>query len=133
MNVLETEWWTMALAPEWWAEAEEDTICVGDYDDVGCIEISTLCKDQGEFNIAAVHDIAAAESQEVNDWQTRTLGEFDGICGTVSEEGMAIREWYVIRGKLLLFITYSCEQENKGMDDAAVDELLGTLMIVDPA
>ncbi len=42
MNVLETEWWTLALPPEWWADSEEDSILVGDRDDVGCIEISTV-------------------------------------------------------------------------------------------
>ena len=40
MNVLETEWWSLALPPEWWADSEEDSILIGDRDDVGCIEIS---------------------------------------------------------------------------------------------
>ena len=30
MNVLETEWWTMAIPPEWWADTQEDSILVGD-------------------------------------------------------------------------------------------------------
>jgi hypothetical protein len=45
------------------------------------------------------------------------------------EEATAIREWYVTSGSLLLFITYSCEEENAGMDDAAVNEMLDTLMV----
>ena len=40
---------TVAVPPEWWAEAEDDSILVGDRDGVGCIEISTLHKDIGEF------------------------------------------------------------------------------------
>jgi len=47
------------------------------------------------------------------------------------EEDTAVREWYVARGSLLLFITYSCDEENRGMDDAAVDELLDTLMVLE--
>jgi hypothetical protein len=35
-----------------------------------------------------------------------------------------------MNGAMLLFITYSCEEENAGMDDAAVDELLDTLLLV---
>jgi hypothetical protein len=31
---------------------------------------------------------------------------------------------------MLLFVTYSCEEENQGMDDAAVDEILDTLMVI---
>ncbi len=130
MNVLETEWWTMALPPEWWAESEEDSILVGDRDDVGCIEISTLHKEQGEFDMAELRDMARAESEQVLDWRRATLGDFEGVVSQFVEEGTAIREWYVRHGALMLYITYSCEEENAGMDDAAVDELLDTLLLV---
>ena len=133
MNVLETEWWTMAVPPEWWADSEEDSILVGDRDDVGCIEISTLHKDEGEFDQRALADIVASESEHSLDWQQVTLGEFSGLTRRFIEEGAAIREWYVASGSMLLFITYSCDEENGGMDDAAVDELLDTLMLVEPA
>lgn len=130
MNVLETEWWTMALPPEWWADSEEDSILVGDRDDVGCIEISTLHKEEGEFDTQAVRDIAEAESEQRLDWRSISLGDFSGVCGSYAEEGTAVREWYVACGALLLFITYSCDEENRGMDDAAVNELLDTLMVL---
>jgi hypothetical protein len=130
MNVLETEWWTMALPPEWWAEAEDDSILVGDRDGVGCIEFSNLHKDGGQFDSAELEAIARAESEQELSWQSVELGEFSGVSSAFAEEGAAIREWYVAHGSLLLFITYSCEAENRGMDDAAVDELLDTLMIV---
>jgi hypothetical protein len=130
MNVLETEWWTMVVPPEWWAEAEEESILVGDQDDVGCIEISTLHKEAGEFDSAAILDIAKAESEEPADWASVQLGEFSGVRAHFVAEGSAIREWYVANGALMLFITYSCNEDNAGMDDAAVDELLDTLMLV---
>ena len=41
----------MAIPPEWWADSEEESILVGDRDEVGCIEISTLHRDTGEFDI----------------------------------------------------------------------------------
>lgn len=129
MNVLETEWWTMVVPPEWWAEAEEESILVGDQDDVGCIEISTLHKESGEFDSKTILDIAKAESEEPADWASVQLGEFSGVRAHFVAEGSAIREWYVANGALMLFITYSCDEENAGMDDAAVDELLDTLML----
>jgi hypothetical protein len=130
MNVLETEWWTMALPPEWWADAEEDGVLVGDRDDVGCIEFSTLHKEQGEFDIAEAMEIARSESSQVLQWSKVSLGDFEGVTSQFVEEGAAIREWYVVRRGMLLFITYSCDEDNRGMDDAAVDELLDTLAIV---
>ena len=129
MNVLETEWWTLALPPEWWAEAEDDSILVGDRDGVGCIEISTLHKDQGEFTASELRDIAGDEATIAGDWAQVGLGEFQGLAGSYVEEGAAIREWYVASGSMALFITYSCDEENGGMDDAAVDELLDTLLV----
>lgn len=129
MNVLESEWWTVALPPEWWAETEEDSILVGDRDGVGCIEISTLHKDDGEFRAEELRAIATEEAEVPLDWQDTRLGDFQGITGSYTLEGAALREWYVANGALLLFITYSCELENRGMDDAAVDELLDTLML----
>lgn len=129
MNVLETEWWTMAIPPEWWADSEEDSILVGDRDDVGCIEISTLHKEEGVFDRDTVQAIAQAESEQPVDWRAVTLGEFSGVTGTYIVEETAVREWYVASGALLLFITYSCDEENHGLDDAAVDELLDTLMV----
>ena len=130
MNVLQTEWWTLALPPEWWADSEEDSILIGDRDDVGCIEISTLHKEQGEFDEQALRDMVAEEAGRVLEWRSITLGEFKGLASSYVEEGAAIREWYVANGALLLFITYSCDEDNRGMDDSAVDELLDTLMMV---
>ena len=129
MNVLQTEWWTLALPPEWWADSEEDSILIGDRDDVGCIEISSLHKEQGEFDEQALRDMVAAEADRALEWRSITLGEFRGLVSSYVEEGAAIREWYVANGALLLFITYSCDEDNRGMDDSAVDELLDTLMV----
>ena len=129
MNVLETEWWTMVVPPEWWAEADGDSILVGDQDDVGCIEISTLVKESGEFDQESVANIAAAEAEEHVDWSPARLGEFTGVCTSFTAEDAAIREWYLFNGTLLLFVTYSCAADNAGMDDAAVDEILDTLLL----
>ena len=131
MNVLETEWWTMAIPPEWWADSEEDSILVGDQDEVGCIEISTLHKEEGEFDRDAVREIAQVESEQSLDWQAVKLGDFAGVTSSYVEDETAMREWYVSHGALLLFITYSCAVENQGMDNAAVDELLDTLMVLE--
>ena len=130
MNILETEWWAMALPPEWWAESEEDSILVGDRDDVGCLEFSTLHKESGQFEASEVLQIAESESEQKLTWKLLSLGDFNGVASSFMEEGAAIREWYLAHDALLLFITYSCDEDNAGMDDAAVNEILDTLMKV---
>lgn len=133
MNILETEWWSLAVPPEWWAEADGETILVGDRDDVGCIEISTLHKEAGDFDAREVAHIAHTESGADAGWQSVSLGDFTGVGAAFVEDGVAVREWFVANASMLLYITYSCDEDNGGMDDAAVDELLDTLLIVDAA
>ncbi len=129
MNVLETDWWTLALPPEWWADAEEEGILIGDRDDVGCIEISTLQRDDADFSEADLQAIARDELPQVAQWRQTQCGEFEGMRGEFREEGSAIRSWLLMAGRLMLFATYSCDEDNAGMDDAAVDEILDTLML----
>jgi hypothetical protein len=129
MNVLETEWWSMALAPEWWAETDEDgTILVGDEDDVGCLEINTLHKEQGVFEAVELLRIAEAESAAPQRWQKASCGDFSGWQAAFVEGDAAVREWYLAAGSVLVFISYSCDVDNRAMDDAAVDALLETLV-----
>lgn len=132
MNVLETEWWSVAIPPEWWAESEEDSILIGDRDGVGCIEVSTLHSEGEDTPVQGPEAMARDASGEL-DWTPVSLGDFDGVAAGSLEEGTALREWYVANGRLLLYITYSCDEDNRGMDDAAVDELLDTLAVLPAA
>lgn len=131
MNVLETEWWSMALPPEWWADSDEESILIGDRDEVGTIEISTLHKSEGAFEREDVLAIAREESGQQIDWAGVRLGDFSGVTADSEEDEAALREWFVASGSLLLYITYCCDLENRGMDDAAVNELLDTLQVAE--
>lgn len=130
MNVLETEWWTLVLPPEWWADSEDESILVGDRDEVGCIEVSTLHKEEGDFTQDNLEEIAREGSDTGLSWQAVAVGDYNGITAQFVEEDAAIREWYVANGAVMLFITYSCDLDNQGMDNAAVDEILDTLLAV---
>ena len=134
MNIVETEWWSMALAPEWWADVEEDgTVLIADEDDVGCLEMTTLHKTDGDLGQAELRQIAAAESPAASGWQAVTCGDFAGWSTRFIEEDAAVREWYLAAHGLLLFVSYSCDSDNRGMDDAAVDALLDTLALSEAA
>ena len=127
MNILNTEWWSIAIAPEWWTEREDDAVIIGDRDEVGSILISTLCKDDGVFDSAELEQIARDNADCECDWNRVKMGDFSGLSTQYLEDDSAVREWYLSAGSVLLFITYNCDPENSGMDDAAVDEILETL------
>ena len=84
MDVVETEWWTMALAPEGWADVEEDgTVLVADEDDVGCLEMTTLHKTDGQLTPAELKQIAVTESPSVPAWKaSSTLTWLNVSCLT---------------------------------------------------
>lgn len=123
MRVLEAGDWGLLLPDEWQAEQEDDAIVIGDRDGVGCIEISELHKDAGDFCAEDLQQFVTDDSL----WESVRRGSFEGLRTSLMEDGAAIREWYLYAGKLLLYITYSCEADNQGLDDAAVDDILDTL------
>lgn len=131
MNVLETDHWCLLLPPEWWAEHEDDVVRIADSDEVGELEITTLCKESGDVEGSELISMAREESPEVPDWASVTVGAFSGVHGHFREDGAHIAEWYVAAGPVLLYITYICDEDNAGMDDAAIEEILATLVLGD--
>jgi hypothetical protein len=131
MNILHTEWWSIAIAPEWWTEREDDAVIIGDRDEVGSILISTLCKEEGDFQRAELEEIAKENAEHGCSWKPVEVGDFSGLLASYTEEDSAVREWYLSAGPVLLFITYCCDLENACMDDAAVDDILDTLQVTE--
>ena len=119
------------LPTEWHAENEDDIIRIVDQDDVGEIEITTLHKQSGNVMPAEIQDMALEESPEVSQWKATDAGAFSGVSGHYTEDGAAVREWYLGSDSLLLYVTYVCDKDDAGLDDASVDELLGTLVVGD--
>jgi hypothetical protein len=130
-KILETEHWCLMLPDEWWAEHDDDVVRIIDNDDVGEIEITTLLKESGPVSPQEITAMSTEESPEVADWKAAQLGAFAGVQGQFVDDEAFIREWYVANQNVLLYVTYICALDDGGMDDAAVDELLGTLVIGD--
>ena len=131
MNILETDHWCLMLPLEWQAENDDDVIRIVDQDEVGEIEITTLHKQSGKVMPAELQDMAREESPEVPEWKAANAGAFSGVSGRYREDGAAVREWYLGSDSLLLYVTYVCDEDDAGLDDASVDELLGTLVVGD--
>ena len=128
MHVLETDGWSLLLPPEWWAEREDETVLIGDRDGVGCIEISELRPEAGPVDEASLAALAAAIGGDSR-WKPVMVAGVPGLYTEGLDEEAALREWCIGQGRIVLYITYSCELANRGMDDAAVDEILATLAL----
>ncbi|MCR8924008.1 hypothetical protein NO559_14590 [Dasania sp. GY-MA-18] len=129
MNVVETQWWIIDLPPEWQAEEDEETILISDEDGVGEIAITTLEKSDGAVSDAELREFSLEVEQQFGGGQAVSLDELQGYYFCYSDDGDAVRDWYLRCDNLALLITYSCAEDNAGMDDAAVNEILSTLFI----
>jgi hypothetical protein len=131
MRVLEAGDWSLLLPDEWFAEEDEDGIFIGDRDGVGVLQFSELRRVAGAGGATLQEELLDPQVR----WSAITCGSFVGMYGNFEEEGMALREWVLRCHELVLLITYSCERAHRGLDDAAVDELLATLRYApeDPA
>ena len=129
MNIVETQWWIIDLPPEWEAEQDDETIIIGDVDGVGEIAITTMEKEEGAVTDAELCEFTSELEQEFGRGEACEVAEFSGYYFEYLDQGDAVRDWCLRCDNLLVLITYSCLEENKGMDDSAVNEIISTLFI----
>lgn len=129
MRAVESQWWIIELPEEWDAEQDDDVIIISDEDDVGEITLTTLTKEEGPVQASELRAFTEETAADFGPPTPVQVGEFSGLYFAFEDEGDALREWYLCCDNLLLFITYSCDLDNAGMDDGIVDEILGTLFI----
>ena len=128
MNIIETDYWCLMLPDEWSAEQSDDVVLITDQDGIGELAVTTLVRASGAGEEITATDIAEEESPEVSVWHAAVYGGFTGVTGQFEESGSVITEWYLTYGDALLYITYACDEEDDGLDAAAVDEILSTLV-----
>ena len=131
MNIVETDFWCLMLPPEWSAEEEEDSVLITDQDGIGELAITTLVGESGDTDGSKIVEIANEESPEVRAWSAVKMGAFSGVTGQFIAEGAVLNEWYLGCGAALLYCTYTCDVEDDGLDIAAVEDILGTLVAGD--
>ena len=128
MKVIETEYWCLMLPPEWLAEQSEDVVMITDQDGIGELAVTTLIQDNAAAGEVTALQVAEEESPEVADWTTVQVGPFAGVAGSLQEDTLVIREWYLTYRSALLYVTYACDIEDDGLDTGAAEEILGTLV-----
>ena len=128
MNIIETDYWCLMLPDEWSAEQSDDVLLITDQDGIGELAVTTLVRASGSGEETTAADIAKEESPEIPAWHAADYGGFTGVTGQFDESGSVITEWYLTYGDALLYITYACDEEDDGLDAAAVDEILSTLV-----
>ncbi|HEY9034247.1 MAG TPA: hypothetical protein VIN71_09935 [Pseudomonadales bacterium] len=125
MKELNCDLWSMLLPAEWFAEQEDETVMIVDEDEASIIEITPLLAEQGDSKalLASLQDGKLSTS----------LAGLPALYSEFVEDEMFWREWFCDAGGFVLAISHGCDESNRGMDDAAVDEMLATLLINEEA
>ena len=129
MRALESQWWIIELPDEWDAEQEDETIIISDEDGVSEIAITTLVKESGVVDDAELQSYCNDVAKAYGPGEDVQIEDLHGYYFAYQDQGDVVREWYLRHEAMLLLITYSCDEENIGMDDVAVDQILATLFI----
>jgi hypothetical protein len=127
MHTVETDWWILDLPDEWQAEEDDGTVVIGDEDGVGALELTALEAEHIERSDAGFQQLAEQLLDISEQGRKVQLGALTGLYFQYVDGDDAVREWLLDAGEVVLLVSYSCDRENAGMDDAMVDEVLATL------
>lgn len=127
MRQLLSDCWTLDLPDEWHAQTDEDAVIVTDDDNISTIELSAMRKEQGEVTGEDLAQFAAELNDSNLPRKDASLGDFAGYCYQYVSDGEWCRDWFLSCKDVFLLVTYTCLEEDKALDDAAVDYILDSL------
>lgn len=127
MKLIETPWWALPLSDEWHYETEDDTVIVTDNEGVGSLEFTVLELDTSAPGLPDVQELARELIPVGVAGEQASCGPWQGLRYEYAEGSDYCRDWLLYSGDRVLLLGYTCELDNRGMDDAAVDQMLAEL------
>jgi hypothetical protein len=118
--------WSLELASPWQARDDGDCVSIVHPDCLGVLQVSAACKntmvtDDDLADLAADHLDAGARAIPT------ALGDFTGLAIRYGVDGTHWRQWFLRHGPVALLVTYNCAEADRGLEDADVDRMLGSL------
>jgi hypothetical protein len=128
-ELYETKWWSLDIPEEWAVDLEDDVTVITDEDGVSEIGISTLIKSDGETDDGDVEEFSADLLERGLEGVDSKCGEYHATVFEYIEDDLFCRDWFICCGPILMLVSYACDESNKGMDDAAINEILSSLSL----
>lgn len=131
MSIVQTQWWCLELPDEWTAESDDDSVTIADCDRVSEVDITVIRKPQGQVNEADLDEFTEDLLAQGLTGEAIALNAAQGLFFQYDDEDGAWREWYLAAESLMIYITHNTAIEDKGLDNAVVDDFLSTLVTLD--
>jgi hypothetical protein len=120
-------WWSIEVAPGWFAEREAECVTFWREDGVGALQISAYKYDSGCVPDDDLHDFMKGEFPDDARIQHLSCGEFEGMGVDYVVDGKFWRKRWVRSDPLLIYVTYNSGYSAQAIESAAVDQMLATL------
>jgi hypothetical protein len=127
--------WEIELPTGWSSEQDEDCSSFFAEDGVGALQISDFLKseavtDEDLQELAEEHNLRdlSQESQEREVRSSRV--QFNTLTGfhiDFCTDGEYWRQWWLRCGQIMIFATYNCTIDKRGVEDEQIDKILSTL------
>ena len=120
-------WWSIEIAPDWFAEREAECTSIWREDGVGALQISAYKYESGLIPEDDLDDFMSREFPGNTPIESVTCGQFAGVgVEYVLDEKFWQKRW-LTNGDLLVYVTYNCSSRSRSIETAAVDQMLATL------
>jgi hypothetical protein len=125
-NLVITPSWSTSLPTGWTQSSDEDCVTLTGPNAIGVLQISSfrkneLVSDQDLLDFAEDHlDAGAKPANEA-------FGAYTGFSIEFSVDDSFWQQWYLRQSGQMLFITYNCPIESRGIESQAITQVLSCL------
>ena len=110
----------------WRAWHDNECATLTGHQEIGALQISAAFKET-EVLDDDLRDFASEHIGAGEKGRMIQAGDFVGLEIAFAEDTNFWRHWYLRNGKQMLFVTYNCSRESRGLEDGVVDAALASL------
>jgi hypothetical protein len=121
-----TATWSLLVPDLWRAWHDDECATLVACEEVGALQISVAFKESDVLD-ADLRDFAAEYLEAGAKARPTQAGDFVGFEIAFSDEEIFWRQWYLRNGRQMLFVTYNCGLESRGVEDNSVRGILASL------
>ena len=129
MQIVQTDGWCLQIPEEWSAEVEDDVVIIFDCDGVSEINITLVKKSEGNVKPEDLKDFCSHLIKN-NNYESIDFDFASGLYFNYIDDEGVWREWYLSHESSIIYITHFSENDNVGLDDAIVDEIISTMVLL---
>ena len=121
------ETWSLVVPDGWRAWHDDECATLVGGGEIGVLQISAAFKD-AEVSDTDLRGFAAEHLEAGAKPRLIKAGDFVGFEIAFSDQERFWRQWYLRNGRQMLFVTYNCGLESRGVEDGPVGATLASLV-----